>query len=107
MKLKEFWDCKAELNEIIHPKFKYKLLIEIKNHSPYDRKFYIYGKAEGEQKEVMKFYLYTGLNARRTFIVKKYSKEIFKIWIPDVKINFVLIVEDEKGEKKEFTFSLF
>ncbi len=106
MKLKEFWEAEAKMEKIYHEKFKYELVIEIKNHSPYNKKFLIYGKAEGDPEDVIKFYLYTGLNSKRTITVDHYSKSKLRIYIPDVKVNFVLFVEDEKGNKKEFTFSV-
>ena len=108
MELKEWWDVEYKIEKVEDQKFPLRLVLFIKNHSPYENLFEYYLKRINvkDSLNMLKFYLYTGLGAKNRIKVGKYSKERIEFKIPKLLVsNDTLSLEigirkvNEEGEK--------
>jgi len=99
-----------DVNNIIYEK---KVLITIKNHSPYIRKFEVGTKYINikDQYEALKFRIRYNLTSPVVISIDKYRKETIEVLIPKVNHhlgdNIVFYVKNlDKNEEKEIQYNL-
>ena len=112
--LKDVWNVEIktsfDVDNIIYEK---KVLIIIKNHSPYFRKFEVGTKYINieDQYEALKFRVHYNLISPVVISIDKYRKEIVEVFIPKINHhlgdNIILYVKNlDKNEEKEVQYNL-
>jgi hypothetical protein len=107
--LQDRWDVEVNISkDVDNLKYSKKIILTIKNHSPYVRKFeigtkYIYFK---DQYLALKFRLYYNLISPIVISIDKYRKQNIEVLIPKVNASLddhiVLYVKNiDKNEVKE------
>ncbi|MFP3317160.1 MAG: hypothetical protein RXN79_02005 [Candidatus Nanopusillus sp.] len=112
--LKDVWSVEIktsfDVDNIIYEK---KVLIIIKNHSPYFRKFEVGTKYINieDQYEALKFRVHYNLISPVVISIDKYRKEIVEVFIPKINHhlgdNIIFYVKNlDKNEEKEVQYNL-
>ncbi|MEM4818752.1 MAG: hypothetical protein QXV63_00760 [Candidatus Aenigmatarchaeota archaeon] len=105
MEISDKWILEYKVEPILDPKYSKKLLITIKNHSPYIKKFKIYTeKIEiKDQFTNLRFRMYFTLISPLIISIEKYKKENVEIKIPRLEydINDKISIVVENLDKKE------
>ena len=112
--LKDVWNVEIktsfDVNNIIYEK---KVLIIIKNHSPYIKKFEVGTKYINieDQYEALKFRIRYNLISPIVISIDKYRKETIEVLIPKINHhlgdNIILYVKNlDKNEEKEVQYNL-
>ncbi|MGC9133142.1 MAG: hypothetical protein ACP5GJ_01930 [Nanopusillaceae archaeon] len=107
--LEDRWDVEVNIStDVDNLKYSKKVILTIKNHSPYIRKFeigtkYIYFK---DQYIALKFRLYYNLISPIVISIDKYRKQNIEVLIPKVNASqddyILLYVKNiDKNEEKE------
>ncbi|BFI73228.1 hypothetical protein YN1_2150 [Nanoarchaeota archaeon] len=107
--LQDRWDIEVEISEDVD-NFRYskKIILTIKNHSPYIRKFEVGTKYINfkDQYAALKFRMYYNLISPVVIPIDKYRKEKVEILIPKVNSssedNIIIYVKNlDKNEEKD------
>lgn len=86
MELRDRWDISYSVEEIKDDRISKRVLIKIKNHSPYKRTFKIYTDAINikDQFANLRFRLYYNLMVPKYITIEKYGKEEVEVLIPHI-----------------------
>ena len=106
--LQDRWDVEVKIEDANNLRYSKKVILIIKNHSPYIRKFEVGTKSINfrDQYSALKFRIYYNLISPVVIPIDKYRKEKVEILIPKVNSspddNIILYVKNlDKNEEKE------
>ncbi|MEM1684245.1 MAG: hypothetical protein QW038_01010 [Nanopusillaceae archaeon] len=105
MELEDKWILEYKVESISDQKYSKKLIITIKNHSPYIKKFKIYTEKIDikDQFTNLRFRMYFNLISPIIISIEKYKKENIELKIPnlDYSIEDKISIIVENLDKKE------